>query len=1352
MQRHRSLRASILLLALISLASLTLGQNQGAFQSSINYYAGPPSVASNTGYLFGGVMPIEAHTRDSMGRPLDLDGDGKADVVVAVSCSNYEFPGCPASSYAIATYLGNGDGTFKLCTMGGACAPPYGIISGGPATALRSIAVGDFNGDGKMDVVAASDSSSQPNSGSLTILLGNGDGTFSAGQTYVLNGIVSQANTITVGDLNGDGWPDIAVGLACYDIPDNSCSVGAVSIYLNNGDGTFSGPTIYQTVGNGALYPVVGDFNGDGKLDVIAGSPYAPNTYSLSSLTILLGNGDGTFSQQFYNGQPAKTLPFYGLSGLAAVDLNSDGRLDLAITAQAYLLEIVAGNGDGTFQDNPTAYNTNLGNGSTNGAPIITTDLNGDGKPDLIVSGTGGQLGQFNAAQVFLNDGSGNLIAGGTYMAGGWLYAPIDVADFNGDGKIDVVLVSGCAEDEAAGGQLCPDGTLTVLLGNGDGTMRGARYLPSGTSYGRGWSVAAADFNGDGFQDLVFPGCAAGQSCPSDGITVLLSDGAGGYQAPLFFPSPATQGFYLTVADFNGDGRPDVALFSSCDQGPYNCNGEAVSVFLNSGDANNLFSTAAVYESGGTSMAPLAIATGDFDGKNGPDIALLHCCTSDGKNLIGVLLNQGDGTFGAQAPDQHAITTEATNAYWIAAADFDGDGKADLAVSESTTDPYAPDPYAGLVQILISNGDGTFTPGNSYSSGGDRSDGFSSITVASGDVNGDGKADIVLGNVCDQRSNSGNYIYDDINCARGAIGVLLGDGKGNFSSPANLQTPTVAVVADGNFSAVSLADVNGDGKLDVIASTLTGIYVAFGNGDGTFQPGTIYAGLRVDQNVQLAVADLNNDGALDIVQPGNAYQGQLAILYNQGPGNSSVASTTAILAPPITYGDTANITVSVTSGQNTVTGNVSLAVDSGSPITQALSGGSSTFTISGLTGGSHSLTASFAAQNGFAASSATGSQQVQQAQPTVSFTGAPASASYNSTFTVTATTNASTTATITASGSCSVSGTTVAMTSGAGICNLTASWPADNNYVAASASQSTTATTAATTTTITSNTPNPSVTGQAVTVNFSVTGNGIPTGNVTVSDGTGDSCTATVAAGTCMLTPTSAGAKMLSATYAGDNNFSASTSSGVAQTVNKASTTTAITGQMPNPSVAGQPVMVNFSVVVIAPGGGALSGTVTVSDGLGDSCSAVVSAGNCSLIFASAGSKTMSATYSGDGNFSSSSSTGVAHSVMDFSMSSSPASQSVKAGGKVSYKVTLSPLNGFTGTISFSCSGAPPNSTCTAPKPLKLTKMSGVSFAVATSKSTPKGTYPLTFTGIFGSGVPATGGLTRSTSVTLTIN
>jgi len=213
---------------------------------------------------------------------------------------------------------------------------------------------------------------------------------------------------------------------------------------------------------------------------------------------------------------------------------------------------------------------------------------------------------------------------------------------------------------------------------------------------------------------------------------------------------------------------------------------------------------------------------------------------------------------------------------------------------------------------------------------------------------------------------------------------------------------------------------------------------------------------------------------------------------------------------------------------------------------------------------------------------------------------------------------------------------------------LTATYAGDSNFNGStSIAEPHTVNQAATTTTITSDNPDPSVVGQAVTVTYTVVvnapGAGTPTGNVTVTDGT-VSCTDTVAAGTCILTPdfTTAGAKTLTATYAGDTNFLTSTSATEPHTVSQAATTTTITSDTPDPSLVNQPVVVNYTVVVNAPGAGTPTGNITVTVAgpvNNNSCTATVGAGTCTLPgtdFPLPGSYTLTATYAGDNNFSTS--------------------------------------------------------------------------------------------------------------------
>jgi Leucine-rich repeat (LRR) protein len=184
-----------------------------------------------------------------------------------------------------------------------------------------------------------------------------------------------------------------------------------------------------------------------------------------------------------------------------------------------------------------------------------------------------------------------------------------------------------------------------------------------------------------------------------------------------------------------------------------------------------------------------------------------------------------------------------------------------------------------------------------------------------------------------------------------------------------------------------------------------------------------------------------------------------------------------------------------------------------------------------------------------------------------------------------------------------------------------------------------------TVTSITSNTPNPSVVGQPVAVDFTVTsGYGTPTGNVTISDGV-DSCSSTVAVGSCNITLTTLGARILEANYDGDITFINSTSSGVAHTVNSADTTTTIILIDPEPSVMGRVVTVYYSVIVDAPGGGTPTGNVTIDDGV-HNCTGTVMAGSCAIIFTTDGITTLTASYEGDTNFNSSISGGDTHKVI----------------------------------------------------------------------------------------------------------
>ncbi len=367
---------------------------------------------------------------------------------------------------------------------------------------------------------------------------------------------------------------------------------------------------------------------------------------------------------------------------------------------------------------------------------------------------------------------------------------------------------------------------------------------------------------------------------------------------------------------------------------------------------------------------------------------------------------------------------------------------------------------------------------------------------------------------------------------------------------------------------------------------------------------------------------------------------------------NAAATTTTIAGQtpnPSAVGQAVSFTFTVVTnapGSGTPTGTVTVSDGTQScAATVAVGSCSTTFSSAG----GRSVTASYAGDGNFAASTSVAvTQTVGAASTTTAITGHtpnPSAVGQGITVTFTVTSSGGTpTGNVTVSdGAASCVGTVTAGTctlapTTAGAKTLTATYAGDGNFAGSTSDGvAQTVSAASTTTAITDHTPNPSAVGEGIAVTFTVTSTGgTPTGNVTVSDGTA-SCTGTVAAGTCTVTPTTSGAKTLTATYAGDGNFAGSTSTGVAHTVNAAATTTAITGEAPNPSVVGQAVGFTFTVVANAPGSGTPTGTVTVSDGT-QSCSATVAVGTCSIPFSTAGVRSVTAAYGGDGNYAASTS------------------------------------------------------------------------------------------------------------------
>jgi hypothetical protein len=621
-------------------------------------------------------------------------------------------------NFTITVVLGRGDGTFRSpITSPDTCV----------AAAAGPVFTGDFNGNHKLDIAFSGGNG-------FCVSLGNGDGTFASTVNYPDPG----GEPIGVGDLNGDGKLDVVFRREI-----NLTFV--LDLFFGNGDGSFRIPTSSLPANSACA---LADVNGDGKLDLVGG-------------TVQLGNGNGTFRAPIQ-------VPATGYCP-AVADFNGDGKLDLAIPAPNGV-SLLFGNGNGTFQP-PVTHNLgipmNLGSGS-----LLTADFNGDAKADLFI-----KQNQF-VGTILLNSGSGKFSSTGATSYQFSELTDYFLGDFNGDRRADVISVGG-SQFFARIALAQPDGTLPMPRA----------YLLKGDN---ALSVTAGDFNGDGRLDLAAVTTNL-QSYNTGELNVLLGKGSGTFGRPPIASITGDIGTrFVATADLNHDGTLDLVMASSG------------SVDVRLGLGNGTFQKSVKYPMQG----PTSIAIADFNGDGIPDLAVNSANHVPGQ----ILLGNGDGTFRSGPSLPGGIQS-------LAAADFNHDGKIDLAVG-----------FSGAVGIMLGNGDGRFQPVSVLRTG-------QSGSLIAADFNNDGELDVAgVGT-----GTSGTVVSVYLGNGKGAItwahNSLIAKDSGVFmtAATADFDGDGVADIAVTIGDGIAVAHGKGTGYFQpyFYPTAAGGLVVGDLDGDGT---------------------------------------------------------------------------------------------------------------------------------------------------------------------------------------------------------------------------------------------------------------------------------------------------------------------------------------------------------------------------------------------------------------------------------------------------------------------------------------------------------------------------------------